>query len=132
MTGKELWYAALVNIKVQVPTASFDTWFRNTRFKDFMNNQLYIEVENEFQRDWLDSHYGEMVNKVLYELANETIIISYIITWESLKKEPEKFASRPSSLKIDNNDELIQMIKELEQRVDVLENEVYEIKTKEA
>lgn len=60
-----LWDEALAQIQRELPSQAFETWFQPTRAISSTENTLVIEVPSPFFRDWLASHYTELMGRVL-------------------------------------------------------------------
>lgn len=74
-----LWQQALSQIQRELPSQAFETWFQPTRSVDSTSNSLVIEVPNTFFRDWLISHYSELIDRVLEGLASSKVRVEYTI-----------------------------------------------------
>lgn len=62
-TYEQLWNTVLALIELEVPKASFQTWFKNTFASHEENGVLYIGVPNDFVREWLTTKYIKVIIK---------------------------------------------------------------------
>lgn len=124
MNSEKLWYDTVNLIKQEMSKPSFDTWFTKAEFLKQEDNIIYVDTQNEFQRDWLDGRYSKRVNEIIKELSNETIEVVYVCTHAS---EPqETFSSKP----LFHQEDLLQRIQILENKVQTLESYIEEMKSK--
>ncbi|MCK4260495.1 MAG: chromosomal replication initiator protein DnaA [Halanaerobiales bacterium] len=81
MTKKKnsfIWDEALKIIKSKLSKPSFDTWFKLTEIVSIDQNQIIIQVPNEFSREWLESRYVELIKDTLYQITKEDFKISFV------------------------------------------------------
>jgi len=79
MNEKELWQAALAQIKLLISPANFNTWFKNTEILKAQDNKVLLSVPNSFIKEWFEQKYHQMILKVLKGLKPEIKEIEYII-----------------------------------------------------
>ena len=72
-----LWTEALNTIQQELPTQAYETWFQPTRAVRTTQTALIVEVPNPFFRDWLQSHYTEVIVRTLKNLTGASIEIEY-------------------------------------------------------
>ena len=92
-----LWRDALAQIQSQLPTQAYETWFQPTRAVSSTSTSLVIEVPNAFFRDWLASHYTELVHRVLENLTRSKIRVEYSIPSRSGKEPPASGGPAPTT-----------------------------------
>lgn len=61
----EVWEKAKDKIKVQLGETAFETWIASTKVKSTENNAFILEVPDKFFRDWLLTHYMEIIQDCL-------------------------------------------------------------------
>ena len=74
-----LWNRALVYIQRELPSQAYETWFQPTRAVSSTADSLIVEVPNPFFRDWISSHYRELIDRVLENLSDSKVHIEYTI-----------------------------------------------------
>jgi chromosomal replication initiation ATPase DnaA len=91
-----LWEKILSSIKTKLPGESFETWFHPIRFEGADNGRRVIRLQapNAAVREWVKTHYTEMINQTLGE-AN---LGGYSIDWIV----PENFASATNTVSSGN------------------------------
>ncbi|GMR67774.1 MULTISPECIES: DnaA N-terminal domain-containing protein [Bacillus] len=70
------WTEVKGKIRTQISKPSYETWFTNTTVY-LEDDILTIYCPNEFARDWLESHYKELVFNTLREMYNTTFEIQF-------------------------------------------------------
>ncbi len=75
----QLWNQALAQIQRELPSQAYETWFQPTRAVASTPHSLVVEVPNLFFRDWLASHYTELVSRVLDGIASSKIRVEYSV-----------------------------------------------------
>jgi len=79
MNGKEIWQAALAQIKLLISPANFNTWFKNTEILEINNEKILLSVPNSFIKEWFEQKYHQMLFKILKSLYPQIKEIEYII-----------------------------------------------------
>lgn len=87
-----LWQEALNRIQRELPSQAYETWFQPTRAAEATADSLVIEVPNPFSRDWLASHYTELIDRVLEDLFKSRVRIEYRVA-----SQPSNRSQAPSS-----------------------------------
>ena len=70
------WIDVKEKIRPQISKPSYETWFTNTTIY-LEDDIITIYCPNEFARDWLESHYKELVFNTLREMYNTTFEIQF-------------------------------------------------------
>jgi len=76
---EKVWDQALEKIKGKLSQPSFETWLKSTRPVDLKDNNLFIEVPNEFARDWLESRYSELIEDILQNITSSQLQVRFTI-----------------------------------------------------
>jgi chromosomal replication initiator protein len=75
MTHTDLWKTAKENLKNTHPQHAFSTWFEPITSIGLNNNNLILEVPNQFFFEWIQSHYkNQFKNKRKKRLATRLIL----------------------------------------------------------
>jgi len=80
MDTKELWKNCLQEIEGGVSKANFSTWFKNTSILKEEMGIVYVEVPNEFVRDWLKNKYHRLITKTIAQAYENMRAVEYTIT----------------------------------------------------
>ncbi len=74
-----LWGQALARIQQELPSQAYETWFQPTRAIESTADSLIVEVPNPFFRDWISSHYAELIGRALGGLSSSKIRVEYSV-----------------------------------------------------
>ena len=76
---QELWAQCLLNIERQVRPQSFTNWFKQTSVSHFDQDLLVIQVPSAFSAAWIEEHYLQMIQSVVWEETALTPNISFVV-----------------------------------------------------
>jgi len=77
MNQEELWQAVLAQIQLQISSANFATWFKNTQIASQKEGLVFISVPNSFAKEWLEQKYNKTIFKILHNLDRRIKGIKY-------------------------------------------------------
>lgn len=96
-----VWANILGHIKKEVNANSFATWFKPIKPAKLENNTLTIQVPSQFFYEWLESHYGDIINRAIArELGPELKLLYSVImdsTIQSMQLPSMKKSPAPKS-----------------------------------
>jgi chromosomal replication initiator protein len=100
MNIKELWEAALGEIKLNISKANYLTWLKDTFILDVKDDTVFIGVPSSFTKEWLENKYHKQILHALYGLDPKIKKIEYLVTTNknSLKKIETKKTKRSSTI----------------------------------
>ena len=79
MDNKQLWENVLVDIELNISKANFSTWFKDTHITKFDAGVVYLNVPNEFVKDWLFNKYHKFIVKALRGFSEGVRGLEYVI-----------------------------------------------------
>jgi len=79
MKAEQAWQAALGQLQMDMPKASFDTWVRNAEIVSYEDNVFIIGVPNTYARDWLESRLTSKIKRLLCGIMNRTVSLRFIV-----------------------------------------------------
>jgi chromosomal replication initiator protein len=82
-----IWKNCLTRIKENVTLMTYNTWFLPIRPVSFSDNNLKVQLPNQFFWEWIDEHFSTIVKKTIFEVLGENGKLSYIISDEQEQKE---------------------------------------------
>lgn len=85
--SKDMWDRVLTEAELNVPEATFNTWFKDTFIARAEEGIVYVGVPNEFVKTWLKEKYHKFILKTLRSNSDHVRGVEYII---SEKKEDKK------------------------------------------
>ena len=89
-TTMNAWQEILGILKAKVNTQSYQTWLRPTRFSHVNQEALVVRVPNREFQDWIQEHYGSLINEALSQLHLDLRKVHYVVEEDSEKKPIEK------------------------------------------
>lgn len=90
MNNEELWQATLAQIQLNISSANFATWFKETRVVSQDNGRIVVSVSNSFAKEWLTNKYGRSILKILRSLDEKIKEVQYEIGKSDLRVLKEK------------------------------------------
>jgi chromosomal replication initiator protein len=82
MKAEQAWQAALGQLQLDMPKASFDTWVQNAEIVSYEDNVFIVGVTNAYARDWLESRLTSKINRLLCGIMNKTVSTRFIV-WKA-------------------------------------------------
>ena len=79
MTKEELWQAVLAQLQLNISSANFATWFKNTEIISREGCRVTVSAPNSFAKEWLDQKYGKAIFKILHSIDEEIKEVKYVI-----------------------------------------------------
>ncbi|MCU5746457.1 chromosomal replication initiator protein DnaA [Staphylococcus sp. SQ8-PEA] len=73
MSEQEIWDKVLSLVKEEVSNVSFNTFFKPTRLESLKNDEAVILTESGFEAKWLNKHYFELIQTILYRALDHEI-----------------------------------------------------------
>ena len=94
LDDKELWQNTLIHIEMNISSAAFKTWFKDTELLKNKNGEVVIGVPNKMVKDWMEQKYNKLILKSLRSFDNSIRTIKYRVSKDpsSLVKKPQKRA----------------------------------------
>lgn len=66
-----IWNEVLTLMAGEVAKSSFEAWLKDTKPSHADGSKLYIEVPNEFTRDWVEARYALALKKTIQHLTHK-------------------------------------------------------------
>ena len=100
-TTMNAWQEILGYIKTKVNTQSYQTWLRPTRFSHVSQEALVVRVPNREFQDWIQEHYGSLINEALAQLPLHLSKVQYVVEEDAEKKPMESGEGKAFQAKLD-------------------------------
>ncbi len=84
--SNSMWERILPELKKQVDSQTYKTWFEKTKEFSFVNNTLTVRAPTKFFADWLEQHYKSLLEEIAYNLTAQNIEIDFIGSSNNKKK----------------------------------------------
>lgn len=91
MQAKQLWQAALDDLRRSTSQANFETWLRNTQVVEFEDDCATIGAPNSFAVEQLRNKFAVPIQKTLSVIAGRPIAVQFSV----MQGENSKAARRP-------------------------------------
>ncbi|MEY8561042.1 chromosomal replication initiator protein DnaA [Jeotgalicoccus halotolerans] len=79
-----IWDNVLENISENIPTVSFQTWFKDTKLIDLNSSSAIVKADNEFQQGWLSEKYLTLIEESIYRAIGEKVSVIIVFQDEQL------------------------------------------------
>lgn len=79
MSAERLWEAALGQLQLEMPRASFDTWVRDAELLANEDGAYIVGVQNAYARDWLENRLRSTVARVLTAISGRSAEVSFVV-----------------------------------------------------
>lgn len=99
MKAEQAWQAALGQLQMEMPKASFDTWVKEAECLSYEDGLFIIGVPNAYARDWLEGRISSTVTRMLTGIMNRTVSVRFVV-WQkgNVSAEVEEEIIEPQAL----------------------------------
>ena len=87
LDANSVWKNCLTRIKENVTLMTYNTWFLPIRPVGYKDNNLKVQLPNQFFWEWIDEHFSTIVKRTIQDVLGENGKLSYIISDEQEQKE---------------------------------------------
>lgn len=87
MDVQQAWQAALIQLQMEMPKASFDTWVRDTEALSLVDGVVTVGVKNAYARDWLESRLTHTAQRLLLGILNQEVEIRFVVSFNGSRAE---------------------------------------------
>jgi len=91
-----IWDDVLDYVRDQISETEFRTWFKQVRPLGISDGAFQLGVPHSFARDWIRSHFGEVLEQALRDLGAPSPKIAFQVVAFSASEQPDMF-SQPST-----------------------------------
>ena len=104
MNHSKVWEESKARIKTSQPQHAYSTWFDPIRSIGLNENELVLEVPNQFFFEWIQSHYKETIKDEVESVYRGQIKIKYTVSPEGRKSGIHNILSeRKANIKQQDN-----------------------------
>lgn len=75
--AEQVWERALGDLATQVPTATFDTWLRDSEGLTYEDGQLWVGAPNAYARAWLENRMTTLAQRAVSRLMQRTVVVTF-------------------------------------------------------
>ena len=76
---RNIWQAALGELRLRMTKATSDTWVRNTQLVSCQDDVFVIGAQNEFARDWLENRLLTTVERTLVGIVGCPVEVRFVV-----------------------------------------------------
>lgn len=76
---RDIWKAALSEIEKQLSKPSYETWILSAEPVGLQQNTLILRVANDFNRNWLQNYYADLITESLGKVANQPLAVRFVL-----------------------------------------------------
>lgn len=87
---KQLWENVLTNIELSISPASFKMWFSETHIVKIDDGVLFVGVQNQLTKDWLNEKFGKLILKTVRGFVDTIRAVEFMVSKESSRRAPER------------------------------------------
>jgi chromosomal replication initiator protein len=88
MKAEQAWQAALGQLQMEMPKATFDTWVRDTELVAYEDGVFMVGVHNPYARDWLEGRLSSTATRLLTGLMNRTVEVRFTVWQDGSEAAP--------------------------------------------
>ena len=100
-TTMNAWQEILGYLKTKVNPQSYQTWLRPTRFSHVNQDALVVRVPNREFQDWIQEHYGSLINEALSQISPRARTVQYVLEEGTERKPREAGDGKAFQTKLD-------------------------------
>ena len=86
MNAERVWDAALGQLQLEMPRATFDTWVRDAELLAYEDGTFIVGVQNAYARDWLEDRLRSTVSRVLTSVTGRSSAVRFVV-WHGEMEE---------------------------------------------
>ncbi len=89
MNAERHWQAALGQLQMELPRATYDTWVRDAELLTHEDGSYVIGVKNAYARDWLEDRLLTTVKRTLAGISGRTVEVRFVV-WQGKQETVEE------------------------------------------
>ena len=87
VTKDALWKNCLLYIKDRIQDQAFQTWFDGVIATNLNEEEITLQVPNQFHYEWLESKYRHLIDNSLKKYAVYPLIVNYSVVISDKKSD---------------------------------------------
>ena len=88
MNAERVWDAALGQLQLEMPRATFDTWVRDADLLAYEDGTFIVGVQNAYARDWLEDRLRSTVTRVLTSVTGRSSEVRFVVWHGEVEEAP--------------------------------------------
>ena len=98
-----VWSKLLDNLKEQLTSISYGTWFSETELYKLEDGKAYIIVPMSVHKKHLADNFSDMISSMLYEITNSNYELLFLLKEEIIEREEKKKQEEVNIIPENNN-----------------------------
>lgn len=86
--ARSIWQAALSALALQMPTATYETWVRDTSVIAYEDGEFIVGTPNPYARDWLANRLQTPIKRILGKLLNRSVQVTFRVRAQKRVEDP--------------------------------------------
>ncbi len=82
MKADQAWQAAIGQLQMDMPRASFNTWVKDTQLLAYEDGEFVVGAPNTYARDWLEGRLSSTISRMLGGIMNRTSRVRFVL-WKN-------------------------------------------------
>lgn len=87
MQAEQVWQAALGQLQLEMPRATFETWLRGATLLTHEDGAYIVGVANAYQKDWLENRMLGTVKRTVTGIAGRSVEVKFVV-WANGQSKP--------------------------------------------
>ncbi len=79
MEKEKFWQQCLEKIKNKISDQAFETWFKAVDIVSLNNEEINLQVPNQFHYEWLESKYRHLIDSVIIDVGDHPRVVNYSV-----------------------------------------------------
>ena len=79
MDKETFWQQCLEKIKNKISDQAFETWFKGVGIVSIGDEEVNLQVPNQFHYEWLESKYRHLIDEIIVEVGDNPRIVNYSV-----------------------------------------------------
>ena len=79
MQAEQVWQAALGQLQLEMPRATFDTWLRGAAVLTHEDGEYVIGVADAYRKDWLENRLLSTIKRTVGALAGRSVEVRFVV-----------------------------------------------------
>ena len=96
LTAESLWDDIARRLRETISETTYETWFAHAEPRSLRDGELEVSVPNDFTRDWIESHFGGLVQVAAREKAGREVTVSFAVGVALPVSSPAQGPSSPA------------------------------------
>ncbi len=85
MDKEKFWSECLSLIKQQMTNQAFETWFSDVVIIELTDEEIKLEVPNQYHYEWLEQKYRHLINEILIKVGGNPRVVNYNVSVSNKK-----------------------------------------------